>query len=128
MRMIPFVSVCLFCLVRGEDHRKPNIILIVADDLVWSCKLLLIWILQGAFLLLLLCGLLRASVQSCVLRTKSVPSLLLHPVKVVIVLEAATVEEVFEDEPQGVVVWPLFESQRSHLLHVSDELGWDLRT
>ena len=34
--MIPFVSVCLFCLVSGEDHRKPNIILIVADDLGWG--------------------------------------------------------------------------------------------
>ena len=73
--------------------------------------------------------LLMGSLAGCaiaLLATKSVTSLLFEPIEVVVVLEALTVEQVLEDGSEGVVVWSLFESESSDLLHVGDELIWNL--
>ena len=71
---------------------------------------------------------LAARLQVAARRAESVTSLLLHPVKVVVIFKTAAVEQVFEDGAQAVVVWPLFELYRPHLLHVGDKLRWDLLT
>ena len=50
------------------------------------------------------------TLSSIALASKSVPPLFFHPVKVVVVFEAFTVEQVLEYGSQDIVVWPLFKT------------------
>ena len=54
--------------------------------------------------------------------------MLLQPIEVVVVLESALVEQVFEYLSQGIIVWPLFKAEIAYMLHVSDKFHRDLMT
>ena len=69
---------------------------------------------------ILLCILTSCSIA--LMASQSITPLLFEPIKVVIVLEAFSVEKIFEDGPESIVVWPLFKSKSPDRLHVYDEL------
>jgi len=59
---------------------------------------------------------------------EAITTLLLHPIEVVVVLEAVLVETVLEDLSQLIVVRSFFKCECSHMLHVGDKLTGNLST
>lgn len=58
--------------------------------------------------------------------TKAIAPLLLHPVIVVVVFEAAPIKQFLKDLAKAVVVRTLFKSQCADLLHKRHKLEWNL--
>ena len=74
---------------------------------IFLTLLLLKLLLLGCRGLRLLLGLLASVLDG--LGAQTIPPLLLHPVEVVVVFEAALVEEILKDLSHCIVVWSLFE-------------------